>query len=112
MSVTKNGICYDLRESPYYYEWRGLIYYFSSAGHLKKFKSDVRKKELWLNDSFNKRFKFTFYVDVLADLQLYRQIETRGFRIITNDGMEYNSPWQVVVTIDTQRMGVIPYGTI
>lgn len=112
MGVTKNGICYDLSESPYWYEWRGFTYYFSSPSHLRKFASEVRSKELWLNDSFNRRFKFTFYVDSLADLNLYRQIETRGFRVVTNDGMEYTSPWQIVVCIDTQKMGVIPDGTI
>ena len=112
MPLTKHGVCYNLEESPYFFEWRGLTYYFSSPHHLKKYKNEVRAKELWLNDSFNKRFKLTFYVETLADLNLYRQIESRGFRVVTNDGMVYNAPWEIVVTVDTLRMGVIPDGEV
>lgn len=107
LKLTRNGVCYDLRETPYIYEWRGITYHFSSEGHRAKFIRDLRKKELWLDDSLSRRFKVTISMPILADLQLYTQVETRGFYIVTNDNAEYTAPHQVMCMIDTQVIGIV-----
>lgn len=111
MSVTKSGVCYDLGESPYSYSWRGLTYYFSSVNHCEKFIRDVRKREQWLDDSLSRRFKVSVHLPILADVQLYAQVETRGFRIVTDTGTEYLIPQALYVEANTALLG-IDYGAI
>ena len=104
--ITKNGVCYNLEESPYSYEWRGIVYFFSSAPHMMKFKREIIKREAWLDDSLSKRFKCTIHLPILADIQLYTMVETRGFFIQTNDGMEYHTPSSIFVLADMDLIGV------
>lgn len=78
---TKNGIEYRLAESPYNCTWRGLVFFFSSALHLSKFQDKLNARIDWLNDSMTRRFHFSVEVDYIAALQLYCQVETRGFAI-------------------------------
>lgn len=91
--ITKNGICYDLSRSPYVCSVANWTYYFSSPSHMNKFKSNISSNRDWLNDSMSRRFKFTMSLDLLADLSLYRKIETRGFMIINEStGVAYECP--------------------
>lgn len=91
--ITKNGICYDLSRSPYVCSVANWTYYFSSPSHMIKFKSNISSNRDWLNDSMSRRFKFTMSLDLLADLSLYRKIETRGFMIINEStGVAYECP--------------------
>lgn len=78
---TKNGIVYRLTDSPYKCTWRGLVFFFSSALHLKKFQDKLNGRIEWLNDSMARRFHFSVEVDYIAVLQLYCQVETRGFAV-------------------------------
>lgn len=82
---TKNGIEYNLNASPYKCTWRGLEFYFSSALHLQKFQDKLEIRIDWLNDSMTRRFHFSVEVDYIAVIQLYCQVETRGFLIYDND---------------------------
>lgn len=106
-TITSQGVCYDLEETPYRYEWRGITYCFSSIPHMNKFKREVRKRELWLNDSLSRRFGVTMRVDEVADIQLYRQVESRGFYVITNDGAEYKDPAHIVIMPNTLIIGIV-----
>lgn len=91
--ITKNGICYDLSRSPYVCSVANWTYYFSSPSHMNKFKSNISSNRDWLNDSMSRRFKFTMSLDLLADLSLYRKIETRGFRVCCEmNGDVYECP--------------------
>lgn len=91
--ITKNGICYDLSRSPYVCSVANWTYYFSSPSHMNKFKSNISSNRDWLNDSMSRRFKFTMSLDLLADLSLYRKIETRGFRVCCDlNGDVYECP--------------------
>lgn len=81
MPVTKNGICYDLKDSPYFCFVGFYKFFFSSPAHLNRFKVGLEANRDWLNDSMTRRFKFEMQMDLLADFTLYRKIETRGFRI-------------------------------
>lgn len=103
--ITKNGVCYDLKETPYTFEWRGILYHFSSENHMSKFIRNLRNKEEWLDDSLSRRFKCTVHLPVLADIQLYTQVETRGF-YLTTKGTEYLLPSSVYVEANMMLLGV------
>lgn len=86
--ITKNGVCYDLTISSYRYTKDNLTFVFSSQLHLDKFKKKLKENRDIINYSLTKRFNFNVDVSQLADVVLYRKIETRGFLIITPDGNE------------------------
>lgn len=93
MVLTKNGICYDLKDSPYFCFVGVYKFFFSSPAHLNRFKVGLEANRDWLNDSMTRRFKFEMQMDVLADFSLYRKIETRGFLIINDlTGVAYECP--------------------
>lgn len=93
MTLTKNGICYDLKESPYFCFVGFYKFFFSSPAHLVKFRKGLEANRDWLNDSMSRRFKFTMSLDLLADLSLYRKTETRGFLVRDEmSGMVYECP--------------------
>ena len=78
---TKNGVEYNLNASPYKCTWRGLEFFFSSVLHLQKFQDKLESRIEWMNDSMTRRFHFSVELDNIAVIQLYCQIETRGFLI-------------------------------
>lgn len=78
---TRNGVVYDLRFSEYEHTFWPLTFRFSSTSHLKKFAERVPVKVDWLNDSFKRRFHLDVDVTLLAALQCYMQVETRGFMV-------------------------------
>lgn len=84
--LTPNGVCYALHESPYFVWWRGYTFFFSSDSHARKFRNEVAMKCAWLDDSFRRRFKYDIQVPLLATFQFYRQVETRGFFVVSDDG--------------------------
>lgn len=80
------------------------MYHFSSESHRAKFIKNLRAKELWLNDSLSRRFKATVYLPILADIQLYTQVETRGF-YITGHSVEYSHPYEIFVDCNMAQIG-------
>lgn len=108
VKLTNQGVCYDLTDTPYVIEHNGIMWHFSSVPHRNKFRREVRKRELWLNDSLSKRFGCTMMLDLVADIQLYKQVETRGFYIVTNDGAEYTKPEAIVIAPNELIIGIVP----
>ena len=86
--ISRNGVVYDLNVSSYRYTVGGLTYVFSSKLHLDKFKKKLKENRDIINYSLSKRFNMTVDVSQLADVVLYRKIETRGFLIVTGEGNE------------------------
>lgn len=86
--ITRNGVVYDLSLSSFRCKVGNLTYVFSSQLHLDKFKKKLKENRDIVNYSLTKRFNYTVDVSELADLVLYRKIETRGFLIITATGNE------------------------
>ena len=89
-NLTKDGICYNLKETPYThvikYGDEQIIYHFSSMVYKVKFinkKKDNREK---INLSLTNRFGFEIKNNLLCDLKLYSQIEKRGFLIFNVEG--------------------------
>ena len=86
--ISRNGVVYDLNVSSYRYTVGGLTYVFSSKLHLDKFKKKLKENRDIINYSLTKRFNIAVDVSQLADVVLYRKIETRGFLIVTGEGNE------------------------
>lgn len=89
--LTKYGVCYDLSESPFVCTTSHFEYRFSSARHMQKFSDNVQQRKDWLNDSLSRRFHVSIEVDILAELQLYMQTETRGFHVTDERGRTWLS---------------------
>ena len=86
--MSAHGVVYDIGHSPFIFERNGMVFKFSSERHLMKFAENVKKKEEWLCDSLSRRFHVNVDASVMADLQFYYQVETRGCSIQLEDGGE------------------------
>lgn len=84
--LTRNGICYDLENSPYYIKLKECTLFFSSQYNKDRFLQKEKIERDRINKSLGKRFKTNFNVDYLAFINLYAQIEKRGFYILTKKG--------------------------
>lgn len=88
--VTKRGVCYTLTQSPYkvpYQTSRGvMILHFSTINHKEKFIEMRESNRTAINASLSGRFGITVELDLLADIVLYKRVETRGFCISINGG--------------------------
>lgn len=84
--LTRNGVCYDFNISPYRVTVDDLTFVFSSQTHKEKFQKQLKTNRDTVNYSLSKRFKFKIDVSPLADVVLYRRIETRGFLIVSKEG--------------------------
>ncbi len=91
MVMTKHGVCYDFKKSPYKYDRNGVTFVFSSQLHLEKFTKKIEENRKKINDSLSNRFDLNVDVSALADIVLYKKIETRGFLIVTQEETEL---WQ------------------
>ena len=90
--LSRYGIAYDLKESPYnynvVYNEKCVNYVFSGIKNKEKFIAKLVKNRDLINESLTKRFKLKISVSLLADIELYRSIEKRGF-LIECEGMSY-----------------------
>lgn len=94
--MTRNGIVKNLADSPYNMSTHGLVLFFSSLLHLKKFKAKYKEEIITTNISLSKRFKVTVNLPYLGILKTYYKIESRGFLIYdAGKGIWYNALWQV-----------------
>lgn len=86
--LTRRGVATDLSKSPYIFteivDGKQLDFYFSSKLHLDNFVEKREENYKMLYNHIYKRFKFKVNCRVLADLNLYKKIETRGFYIKYN----------------------------
>lgn len=100
VDLTPNGVCYDLRRSPYFVEYIGYRFMFSSRNHADNFIAKLTMKQEWLCDSLSRRFKYTVDASTLAVFQLYNQVETRGFHVVRLiDGRAFNERGDLNFTV-------------
>lgn len=83
---SKNGVFYELKESPYRALYGDYTFHFSSRKHQESFLDKLSVRVEWLGDSFSKRFKFEIDSRLIAVFQLYFQVETRGCYVKMADG--------------------------
>lgn len=86
MLTRGSKIAYDFNHSPYRLYVGGLWFVFSSENHIKKFKERLDKSRDKISASLSNRFNIFIQCDAIADIMLYREIEKRGFLIITAEG--------------------------
>lgn len=84
-NLTRNGIAYDLKLSPYEhtinYSEGKLTYMFSSEIYRKKFTERINAHREKIKESLSNRFGFEIQNDLLSDIKLYSVVEKRGFLI-------------------------------
>ena len=99
-NLTRNGVAIVLEESPYIFtEFIGskqLDFHFSSKLHLKNFLKKREENYIMIYNYIYKRFKFKTDCRMLADCNLYKKIETRGFYIKFNKKV-YLCPSDIVL---------------
>ena len=54
---SKNGVFYELKESPYSFMYGDCTFFFSSRKHLSSFMDKICVRTQWLDDSMEKRFR-------------------------------------------------------
>lgn len=105
MAMTRYGVCYNLKESPYSLILYGYEWFFSTAAHMENFRKKSRIRRDWLNDSLTRRFKVDIEASELALFQLYQQVETRGFYVVDMYGNVLDCP--ECVEFEVVRSGVL-----
>lgn len=80
-SQTKSPVCNDLRKTQWQAQYDDYMFNFSTMKHRDKFLNECEKRVEWLNDSMSRRFHVPCYFNMLAVVQLYQQIEGRGFYV-------------------------------
>lgn len=101
--MTRAGIYWDLKKSHYcinltYYKMP-VRFYFSSLTHLNKFSDRYLEMREYTETWMRKRFFVAMNYDLLSDIRLYSQVETRGFYLeINGEGME--CPEEIYLTFD------------
>lgn len=78
---SRNGIYYNLIESPWKLSRHGMIFYFSSETHYNRFLREVDKRERQMTETMSHRVGCFVNMEIPACVQLYRQVEQRGFLV-------------------------------
>ena len=98
-SQQKSPVCYDLTCSQWQAIYRNFRFFFSTAKHRDKFLVECRGRVAWMNDSMSRRFHVRCDCALLAVVQLYMQIEGRGFLVVDEEmGVVYDSAEKVRIT--------------
>lgn len=88
-NLTRNGVAIDLAKSPYTFtemiNGNVVTFNFSSKLHLTNFLEKRKQNHQMIYNYIYKRFKFTVDCRMLADCNLYKKIESRGFYIKINN---------------------------
>lgn len=81
MVMTKRGIYHDLNESEYATSNSEVALFFSSKLYLGKFLNEYRDYRIVFKERLARSMVINgVNTDLLADINLYKQIEKRGFR--------------------------------
>ena len=84
-TITKNGVCYALKDSPYRFTKMGITFCFSTAKNREKYIEQYSARISGVNNSLYRRFHFTIDATYIALIQLYLLIEHRGFVVYIED---------------------------
>lgn len=86
---TAYGVYYNLSQSEWFHEVKGIRFVFSSEFYLTNFIRESSNAVERFNRAMNKVYKNTYQIemDVLALVRLYLRIEKRGFYLII-EGVE------------------------
>lgn len=85
--ASKNGVYYDLFTSPWRVTRYGLTFCFSSQCHYDRFLREVDARETRMTETMSHRVGCLVDMRLAACVQLYRQVEQRGFLMRIPDGL-------------------------
>lgn len=105
VKLTRNGVCYDLRNTPYthtvqYHDYK-IVFHFSSELNRKRFEERILDNRQTINNSLTNRFNLTIKLNKLSDIDLYTKVEKRGFYIVANGRIV---EWLEEVTINREQV--------
>lgn len=75
-----NIVYNDLNKTPFIYEYKGYVFYFSSVFHRNKFQREVLEYVKNETLRFNSKYKIKVNMDEAFILSFYKKVETRGFK--------------------------------
>lgn len=101
--LTRNGICYNFKVTPYNVKIGRFTFYFSSQNHVDKFVSERIDYARGVNYGLSRRFKLTVNLTELCDVLFYKKVESRGFLITTDEG-EFTCPDKLVLNGQMRKL--------
>lgn len=82
MPKTAKGIYHNLKESEYAISNLEVAFFFSSKVYRNKFMSQYEENRKKYEEKMRKFCSMELNYNFLADLELYKLIEKRGFRVV------------------------------
>lgn len=82
MPKTAKGIYHNLKESEYAISNLEVAFFFSSKVYRNKFMNQYKENRMKYNEKLKKISSMGLNYNFLADLELYKLIEKRGFRVV------------------------------
>ena len=93
------GIYYDLNESVYYFQYKDLVFKFSSKFYLNKFVSMFSDYKTNETLKIGSKYNCKIFCDNILLLNLYKKIEKRGFKVYYKD-IELNENYYIETMIN------------
>jgi hypothetical protein len=85
---TDRGVYLDINESEYVVNKLKHLFYFSSVLYMNKFKNNVDKYIKNESMKFYNRYKIDVDLVIPLAIAYYKQIEKRGYRVISKEVKE------------------------
>lgn len=79
-----------INESPFYFELNGINFYFSSEFNLRRFKDSWKSYIKEENTKFLNRYNVGVDLTLPLIFSLYKKIEKRGYKVLTNSNFKLN----------------------
>ena len=91
MTKTRDGIYYNLHESPFQFRSGSVNYHFSSKFNLQRFTQRLPERRSSIKTYLSKLFGFEIEAGHITEIHLYTKIEMRGFLMSreTSRGLEF-----------------------
>lgn len=82
MPATARGVYHNLKESKYAISNLEVAFFFSSKLYRKKFLENYKENRVKFKRRIGEFCDATLNYNMLADIELYKKIEKRGFRAV------------------------------
>ena len=87
---TRRGVYKNIEESEYYFDYNGVVFYFSSLTKLNKFKYKLDDYVEYIKKNIDKKIIIEYDYKLIGALKLYEVIEKNNFKICYNGKIYFN----------------------